>query len=28
MLHPDGLHAEPGLGPGDALKRAANCIRR
>lgn len=23
MLHPDGLHAEPGLGPGDALKRAA-----
>src|SRR4051812_37755999 len=24
MLHPDGLHAEPGLGPGNALKRAAN----
>jgi transposase len=23
MLHPDGLHAELGLGPGDALKRAA-----
>lgn len=23
MLHPDGLHAESGLGPGDALKRAA-----
>jgi Transposase len=23
MLHPDGLHAEQGLGPGDALKRAA-----
>jgi transposase len=23
MLHPDGLHPEPGLGPGDALKRAA-----
>jgi transposase len=23
LLHPDGLHAEPGLGPGDALKRAA-----
>jgi transposase len=23
MLHPDGLHAEPGLGPGDPLKRAA-----
>ena len=23
MLHPDGLHAEDGLGPGDALKRAA-----
>jgi hypothetical protein len=23
MLHPDGLHAEKGLGPGDALKRAA-----
>jgi transposase len=23
MLHPDGLHAERGLGPGDALKRAA-----
>jgi transposase len=23
MLHPDGLYAEPGLGPGDALKRAA-----
>ena len=22
-LHPDGLHAERGLGPGDALKRAA-----
>jgi transposase len=23
MLHPDGLHAEYGLGPGEALKRAA-----
>jgi transposase len=23
MLHPDGLYAEQGLGPGDALKRAA-----
>jgi transposase len=23
MLHPDGLHAEQGLGPGDPLKRAA-----
>ena len=23
LLHPDGLHTEPGLGPGDALKRAA-----
>src|SRR5689334_8838920 len=23
MLHPDGLHAEDGLGPGGALKRAA-----
>jgi transposase len=23
MLHPEGLHAELGLGPGDALKRAA-----
>ena len=23
MLHPDGLYAEHGLGPGDALKRAA-----
>jgi hypothetical protein len=23
MLHPDGLHVEQGLGPGDALKRAA-----
>ena len=23
ILHPDGLHAEQGLGPGDALKRAA-----
>lgn len=23
MLHPEGLHAEPGLGPGDTLKRAA-----
>jgi transposase len=23
MLHPDGLHRELGLGPGDALKRAA-----
>lgn len=23
LLHPEGLHAEPGLGPGDALKRAA-----
>jgi transposase len=23
LLHPDGLHAELGLGPGDALKRAA-----
>lgn len=23
MLHPDGFHAEQGLGPGDALKRAA-----
>jgi len=23
MLHPGGLHAERGLGPGDALKRAA-----
>jgi hypothetical protein len=23
MLHPDGLHVEEGLGPGDALKRAA-----
>ena len=23
MLHPDGLYAERGLGPGDALKRAA-----
>ena len=23
MLHPEGLHAEQGLGPGDALKRAA-----
>jgi transposase len=23
MLHPDGLHVEHGLGPGDALKRAA-----
>lgn len=23
MLHPDGLHLENGLGPGDALKRAA-----
>jgi transposase len=23
MLHPEGLHVEEGLGPGDALKRAA-----
>jgi transposase len=23
LLHPDGLHLEQGLGPGDALKRAA-----
>lgn len=23
MLHPEGLHLEEGLGPGDALKRAA-----
>lgn len=23
MLHPDGLHTEPGIGPGDPLKRAA-----
>jgi hypothetical protein len=23
MLHPDGLHTETVLGPGDALKRAA-----
>ena len=28
MLHPDGLYAEQGLGPGDALKRAASCTRR
>jgi transposase len=28
MLHPDGLYAEQGLGPGDALKRAAKCTRR
>jgi hypothetical protein len=22
LLHPDGLHPEQGLGPGDALRRA------
>jgi transposase len=28
MLHPDGLHAEQGLGPGDASKRAAKLVPR
>jgi hypothetical protein len=26
MLHPDGLYAEQGLGPCDALKRAAKLL--
>lgn len=27
MLHPDGLYAEQGLGPGDALRRARSCTQ-